>query len=206
MRMLISSISIDVSIYIGPKFSFSDKGQLHCDFKYAPFSRTNRKSVSEGDEKLIVSNIKSALESTVCLHEFPNYQVDVFILVLEDDGAVLSTSITAAGLAFIDASIPCFDICSSSTVAIINNRFVVDPTSAEEETVDKTTGEITNHGTVTVSSLISIEQISQIVFKGFVDAQFLKEATRKLIDINKTHALYLKKVLSQKIICDHNES
>lgn len=179
---------------------------MHCDFRYAPFSRENRKSISEVDEKLVVSNIKAALESTVCLHEFPNYQVDVFILVLEDDGAVLSTSITAAGMAFIDASIPCFDICASSTLAIINNRFIVDPSGSEEEPDNATTETINNHGTVTVSSLISMEQISQIVFKGFVDADILKEATRQLLIINKSHALYLKKIASRKVIRDHNES
>ena len=179
---------------------------MHCDFKYAPFSRENRKTTGEVEEKLLVSNIKAALESTVCLHEFPNYQVDVFILVLEDDGAVLSTSITAAGMAFIDASIPCFDICASSTLALIDNKFIVDPNGSEEELNNATIESIKNHGTVTVSSLISMDQISQIAFKGFVDSHLLKEATRRLLDVNKSHALYLKKVASQKIIRDLNES
>lgn len=188
------------------KLNFSDKGQLHCDFKFAPFSRENRKSISEVDEKLLVSNIKAALESTVCLHEFPNYQVDLFILVLEDDGSVLSTSITAAGMAFIDASIPCFDICASSTLAIINDKFVIDPCSSEEEPNNLETDSIKNHGTVTVSSLISMEQVSQIVFKGFVDSNLLKEATKQLLKVNISHASYLKKVASQKIIRDNHES
>lgn len=155
---------------------------------------------------MLVSNIKAALESTVCLHEFPNYQVDLFILVLEDDGSVLSTSITAAGMAFIDASIPCFDICASSTLAIINDKFVIDPCSSEEEPNNLETDSIKNHGTVTVSSLISMEQVSQIVFKGFVDSNLLKEATKQLLKVNISHASYLKKVASQKIIRDNHES
>lgn len=155
------------------------------------------------DEKLVVSNIKAALESTVCLHEFPNYQVDVFILVLEDDGAVMSTAITAAGMAFVDASIPCYDICSSSTLAIKNGKILIDPTGSEEEDDGPATD---NHGTITISSLCSMDQVSQILFKGFVDASFIKEATQQLLDLNKLHSIYLKKVLSLKISRDFNES
>lgn len=109
-------------------------------------------------------------------------------------------------MAFIDASIPCFDICASSTLAIINDKFVIDPCSSEEEPNNVETDSIKNHGTVTVSSLISMEQVSQIVFKGFVDSNLLKEATKQLLKINISHASYLKKVASQKIIRDNHES
>lgn len=158
--------------------------------------------MSDVDEKLIVSNIKSALESTVCLHEFPNYQVDVFILVLEDDGSVMSTSITAAGMAFIDASIPCYDICSSSTLAITDGKILIDPTAREEE-IDGPPSD--NHGTVTISSLCSMDQVSQILFKGFVDASLIKDASHHLMEINKRHSIYLKKNLGLKISRDYNE-
>lgn len=183
-------------------FLCSDKGQLHCDFKYAPFARENRKSINEVDEKLVVSNIKSALESTVCLHEFPNYQVDVFILVLEDDGAVLSTSITAAGMAFIDASVPCYDICSSSSLAITSGRILIDPTGIEEEVEDST---VKDHGTMIISSLCSMDQVSQVLFKGFIDASLLKKAYQQLLELNKSHSMYLKKVLSLKVSRDYIE-
>lgn len=183
------------------KFPFSDKGQLYCDFKYAPFSRENRKSVGESEEKLLASNIKTALESTVCLHEFPNYQIDVFILVLEDDGAVLSSAIQAAGLAFVDASIPCYDILASSSIAIRDNELLVDPTSKEEES-----GNLTSNGTITMSSLSSMDQIAQILFSGFVDPDHIKAAKKQILELNKSHSVLLKKVISLKIIRENRES
>lgn len=159
--------------------------------------------MGENEEKLIVSNIKTALESTVCLHEFPNYQIDVFILVLEDDGAVLSTAITAAGMAFVDASISCYDIITSTSAAIIDGKILIDPSSSEEacENASKE-----NHGTITVSSLSSMEQISQIIFNGFVDPSIIKEAKKQIHELNRSHVDYLKKIISQKISRENSET
>lgn len=198
---LINSINITIKFYY-----FSEKGQLYCDFKYAPFARENRKSVGENEEKLMSNNIKNALESVVCLHEFPNYQLDIYISVLEDDGSVLSTAIMAAGLAFVDASIPCFDIVASSSVAFINGKILLDPTCKEESIVNATSNVKENHGTLTISSLDSIDQISQIMFNGHIEPELLIKAKKQLLEINKEHAKYLKKVISMKIIEQHKES
>jgi exosome complex component MTR3 len=176
---------------------------LYCDFKYAPFSRDNRKSHSENEEKMMSSSIKSALESVVCLHEFPNYQIDILVMALEDDGAVLSTAIMAAGVAFIDACIPCFDVPTASTIAFYNGAMLVDPTAAEEEEMvvhDE------NHGMVTITSLNSIDQVAQILFSGFIEPSVLKEAKKRLLEINKLHEKYLKKVISAKIVRENRES
>lgn len=142
----------------------------------------------------------------MCLHEFPNYQIDVFILVLEDDGAVLSTAIHAAGLAFVDASIPCFDILTSSSVAIINGKLLIDPSSKEEEIVSEEKQVVNNNGTVTISSLSNMEQVAQILFSGFVDAKLIKDAKKQIMEVNKTHLVYLKKIISSKIIQENRES
>jgi exosome complex component MTR3 len=141
----------------------------------------------------------------VCLHEFPNYQIDIFIQVLEDDGAVLSTAIMAAGIAFIDASVPCFDMPTSSTIAFHNGRTLVDPTAEEEEVVSSSNPH-DNHGTVTITTLNSIEQVSQILFSGFIEPSLLKGAKEQLLEINKNHDKYLKKVISMKILKNNRES
>jgi len=184
---------------------FSDKGQLYCDFRYAAFSRENRKAISENEEKLMSSSIKTALESAVCLHEFPNYQVDVFILVLEDDGSVLPASMMAAGIAFIDASIPCYDIMTAASVAVIDGKLLIDPSGAEEEIV-ASSSKSNNHGTITISSLAAMDQMSQILFSGFVDASLIKEAKKSIMELNKEHIKYLKKIISLKIAKANSES
>lgn len=152
------------------------------------------------------NNIKNALESVVCLHEFPNYQIDIFIMVLDDDGSVLPISVMAAGLAFVDASIPCFDIIASSSAAFINGNILLDPNGQEEEEILNSSNPKENHGTVTISSLDSIEQISQIMFNGHIDHELLTKAKKQLLEVNKEHVKYLKKVISMKIIKEHPES
>lgn len=155
---------------------------------------------------MIASNVKTALESTVCLHEFPNYQIDVFILVLEDDGSVLSSSIIAAGLAFVDASVPCYDILTSSSVAVVNGQLLIDPTADEEEIESVASKVSDNHGTITISSLSGMEQVAQILFNGFIEANVIKQAKKQILELNKTQVDYLKKVICLKISRENNES
>jgi ribonuclease PH len=123
--------------------------------------------------------------------------------VLEDDGAVLSTAINAAGIAFVDASIPCFDLITSSSVAVgKDGKLLIDPTAKEEEGETSTE----NHGTIIISSLSSMDQIAQILFCGFIDANLVKEAKKQILEINKTHVAHLKKVISLKMLRENRES
>lgn len=111
----------------------------------------------------------------------------------------------AAGLAFVDASIPCFDIIASSSAAFINGKILLDPNSKEEDVVNSTNPQ-ENHGTLTISSLDSIDQISQIMFSGHIEPELLIKAKKQLLEINKEHVKYLKKVISLKIISQDTES
>lgn len=159
-------------------FGFSDKGDLHVDFRYAPFSREFRNTVGENEEKLLASSIKTALASAVDFLEFPHYQVDVFILVLEQgEESVLSTAITAAGMALINASIPCYDVITSSE------------TSVRADT----------KSSLSLSSLASIDQVSHILFNGFIDPKAIKELKSDLHKQNSKRSLYLKKVLQESL-------
>lgn len=55
-------------------------------------------------------------------HEFPNFQVDVHILVLEDDGSSLAASITCSGLALADAAVPMYDLVVGATKVSYRSR------------------------------------------------------------------------------------
>lgn len=149
---------------------------------------------------MIASNIKTALESTVCLHEFPNYQIDIFILVLEDDGAVLSSSIHAAAMALIDASIPCFDILTSTSASIVNNQFLIDPTREEEEQAESQENkDQCKHGIITITSLCSMDQVTQILLRGFLDPSEIERGQKQLLQMNKDHVAYMKKAITLKL-------
>ena len=49
-------------------------------------------------------------------HLYPKSQIDVFVTVLQNDGSVLASSITCAGMALIDASIHVFDVIIGSSM------------------------------------------------------------------------------------------
>lgn len=53
-------------------------------------------------------------------HEFPNFQVDVQVLVLQDDGSSLAAAITCAGLALADAAVPMYDLPVGLSKVIYN--------------------------------------------------------------------------------------
>lgn len=43
-------------------------------------------------------SLKRALLPAVCRYAFTNFQVDIYVNVIEDDGSVLAAAITASGL------------------------------------------------------------------------------------------------------------
>lgn len=58
------------------KSEYTSKGQIYCEFKYAPFSCSKRRLHQQDAEELQCSAImKQALEAAVFRHEFPNFQV-----------------------------------------------------------------------------------------------------------------------------------
>lgn len=50
-------------------------------------------------------SLKRALLPAVCRYAFTNFQVDIYVNVIEDDGSVLAAAITASGLGAISFSI-----------------------------------------------------------------------------------------------------
>ena len=49
-------------------------------------------------------------------HEFPNFQVDVYALILQNDGSALAAAITCASLALADASVPMYDLVTAASM------------------------------------------------------------------------------------------
>lgn len=76
----------------GPKPSrrateFSDSGTLICDFKFAPFSQSTRRDKGRSDEEKQLSvYVQDTLAPALLLDRYPKSVIEVFIMVLEDDG------------------------------------------------------------------------------------------------------------------------
>lgn len=63
-----------------------------------------------------ILNIKNNYWCWFLQHEFPNFQVDVYVLVLQNDGSALAAAINCAGLALADASVPMYDLVSAASL------------------------------------------------------------------------------------------
>nr|XP_023012430.1 exosome complex component MTR3-like [Leptinotarsa decemlineata] len=172
-----------VSVYdpreIPNRQDYSLKGEIYCEFKFAPFGCTKRRlHQQDAEEKQYSALMKQALESTVCRHEFPNFQVDIYALVLQNDGSCLSAAITAAGLALSHAGVPMYDMITSVTVGIQNNVTLLDPTSVEQNLCEVPifeNKENKEHGVVVVSMLHTHKQISQFHQSGSISLDKLNE-------------------------------
>lgn len=161
---------------------YSLKGDLHCEFKYAPFScKKRRLHQQDTEEKNFSVIMKQALESTMCRHEFPNFQVDIYALVIQNDGSCLSAAIIAAGLALSHAGVPAYDLITSVTLGILDNILFLDPTANEEIlTLFPINNHNIDHGLIVISLLHTHNQMLQIYQSGNFSLMRILDLTKIL--------------------------
>lgn len=161
---------------------YSTLGQLFCEVKFAPFScpQVRRPHAPDSEEKALSNALRKALEPAVCRHMFPNYQVDIFVYILEHDGACLAAAINAAGLALADAAVPMYDIITACSLAVIEDKVFVDPTVAEEHFAMDPEQRGNNNGVITMSMLPEIRQISDFRQIGSMDIDCIMKAMELL--------------------------
>lgn len=194
------------------KTEYSLNGELYCEFKYAPFSCPKRRMhQQDAEEKQNSIVMKQALEPAVCRHEFPNFQVDVYALVLENDGSALSAAITCAGLALAQAGIPMFDIVTSVTMGVQGDIKFLDPTYQEESlchvSVNKNTkGSKKSHGIVVLSLLNTHQQVTEFYQVGNMDIGDIEECTKVLTEANKNVVPLVEKCLAKHVVKGVKES
>uniref|UniRef100_A0A6B2EBB7 Putative exosomal 3'-5' exoribonuclease complex subunit rrp41-like protein n=1 Tax=Phlebotomus kandelakii TaxID=1109342 RepID=A0A6B2EBB7_9DIPT len=178
---------------------YSINGDLYCDFKFSPFACVHRKGLqTDNEEKSLAQALKRALEPAVCRHEFPNFQVDVFANVLEDDGSALAATITASGLALADAGIPMFDVLTATNAAILGERILMDPTRQEEE-LSLSSNSPDEHGLVTLARMSTHEQISEIWQTGSLKMETLQEAIDRLVEANRNVVPVIQQTLIERV-------
>lgn len=72
--------------------------------------------------------LKKALDPVICRHEFANFQLEIKVLIIDDDGCALSTAINCCGAALIEGGIPTYDLITASTVCLLKKQEFVNPT------------------------------------------------------------------------------
>lgn len=149
--------------------------------------------------------MQRSLEPSVCRHEFPNFQVDIYALVLDNDGSCLSAAITAASLALANASIPMFGLVTAVTAGIYQDKIFLDPTLAEEDLClalpsSPHNKQSNNHGIIMQASLPQHEQIAELHFSGDIDLNNIKPVLDKLTDTSKDISLVIQQRLVKSVL------
>lgn len=132
--------------------------------------------------------------------------MDIFANVIEDDGSVLSTAITCAGLALADAGIPLYDIITAASIGIIDNKLWLDPTAVEEELCNNGLNNGQEHGNIVMARLATHDQISELWQSGSLSFDIVKKANKILLATTEELVPVIKKILVKKVLKNLKES
>ncbi|XP_064414252.1 exosome complex component MTR3 [Latimeria chalumnae] len=140
-------------------------GRLLCDWRFAPFACRRRRGGGPAGsrERELALSLQESLRPAVRLHLYPRLQIEVYVLVLEDDGAALASAVTCASLALADAAVQLYDVALGCSLRWRRGgHYLLDPTGREEEEGADGEGE----GTLSLALLPAVNQISGLVARG----------------------------------------
>ncbi|KAF8136387.1 3' exoribonuclease family, domain 1-domain-containing protein [Boletus edulis] len=127
----------------GPRQSksttYSEKGKLNIEVKFAPFSCTRRRyPLHDAEDRSLAVAIHQSIASSVRLELFPKSTIDVFITIIENDGieGCVASGAIAASTALADAGIEMFGLVTSCSAAVQGDDIRLDPTEEETNTSD----------------------------------------------------------------------
>ncbi|KAG7187871.1 hypothetical protein KM043_013852 [Ampulex compressa] len=153
------------------------------------------------EEKQYSLVLQRALEPAVCLHEFPNFQVDVYAMVLDNGGSSLAAAIMAASIALANAGVPMFGLVTASTVGILGDSYLLDPTDTEEAYCYKTRcTEGYCHGTLMQANLPQHGQISEVFLSGSANLNLISDVMELLARTNREVCPVLQRCLVKSVM------
>eukprot|EP00062_Callorhinchus_milii_P027298 gi/632990425/ref/XP_007884163.1/ PREDICTED: exosome complex component MTR3 [Callorhinchus milii] len=157
------------------------RANLLCELRFAPFSCKKRSAWIQGSlEKEYSSILEQSLRPAVCLHKYPRSQIEVYVMVLENDGSTLGAALTCASMALAEAGIEMFDVVVGCSLRQAGDVSLLDPTALEEYNAADCKG--INNGSLTVALLPTLNQISGLVSSGEWKEQISVEAIKACIE------------------------
>lgn len=166
---------------------FSDEAVVTCDWRYSTFADAAKQHGDE-DERNFGMAVAQALEQAIIRKAYPKSSIDINVLVLQDDGACLSSAITCAGLALVHAGIQLYDLPSACTISLTpSNELFVDPDLREE----------TNHpGLLQIAMLTGTKQVNFLQHSGELSG----EQTLQAVQLASQGCLYIHSLLQKCLI------
>ncbi|KZS99224.1 ribosomal protein S5 domain 2-like protein [Sistotremastrum niveocremeum HHB9708] len=117
--------------------SYSEKGKLNVEVKFAPFASQRRKVPNrDAEDRSLAVLIHQAIVPSVRLELFPKSSMDVFLTVIENDGiqSCGTAGTIAASAALADAGIEMLGLVVSCAGSVMSNGEIwLDPTTRELE-------------------------------------------------------------------------
>lgn len=130
----------------------------------------------------------------------------MYAIVLQDDGSVLGAAITCAGLALADAGIPMYDVITATTVGIVDDQLLLDPSAAEEDLCQTGLEGNAEHGVVMMSRLATHDQVSELYQSGALSIESLRTINDLLLSTNKEIVPIIKQILVKHVLRNVNNS
>lgn len=192
-------------------------GAINCYVNFAAFATGELQSVPE-KEKHLGSMLTKALEPLVCRNEFLNFQLDIRVLILDDDGCLLSTAINCCGVALVECGISTYDLITASTACIYRDYVFVNPSAKVEELLWQHRGgnallgssdsnddmqQIQEHGILINASMDTFEQLAQCQQCGYLKPDTYVKLLDYTLKINKSLRQLIRRVLAERVKEQH---
>lgn len=110
-----------------------DRASIACEFSTALFATASRQRSWKGDRRSTAAarDIKRVFEGVVLVKNYPRSQIDIYVQVLQNDGAPFVAAINAASLALVNAGVAMKDFVVACSVGYVDNEFVIDTCALE---------------------------------------------------------------------------
>lgn len=117
----------------GVRRNEGDRGVISCEFSTALFASASRQRTWKGDRRSTAAarDIKRVFEGVVLLRNYPRSQIDIYIQILQNDGAPFVAAVNAASLALVNAGVAMKDFVVACSVGYVDNEFVLDTCAVE---------------------------------------------------------------------------
>ncbi|KAG1905594.1 3' exoribonuclease family, domain 1-domain-containing protein [Suillus fuscotomentosus] len=181
----------------GPRQSktttYSEKGRLNVEVKFAPFSCTRRRApMRDAEDRSIGVSIHQAIVSSIRLELFPKSTIDVFITIIENDGieGCIASGSLAASTALADAGIEMLGLVASCSAAIVGDGIQLDPTEAEARA---------SSGTVILACMPALDSITSIWQSGQMSADLSLKCMEQCYErCNDIHSVVAQSLLEHR--------
>lgn len=110
-----------------------DRAVIRCEVSTASFSTASRRRPRKGDRKstAMATVVQRIFEGVILKETYPRSQIDIYVQVLQNDGAVGVAAINASALALINAGVAMSDSVVACSAGLVDTVMVTDPNGLE---------------------------------------------------------------------------